>query len=467
MILVAGSAHLDVISKMSGDDKDVLDKRGVVGITVGGTAGNLAVNLAGMGAGVRFLTAMNDSAYSEIILTHFKNRGIEIAVLRDHNLPLAAFVAHIDDRGELVSAVSSMPVDRIRFPEQLIASVMTGVDALVVDCNLSPQGLLDLVEAANHRGLPVYIASVSEPKIVRARSVLASCRVEALFCNRIESERLLRDSGFENHVRAAASFGGAMVITDGPKDVIMAMDGAETRVSVTPVPVSGNTLGAGDMLVARTVMSRIQGHPFDLALSDGVRAASEILIKNNCNGASQDAFEEIISAARNQSTFDGLTGLLNRAALTDAAETMIAQARREGLSLAVMMFDVDHFKSVNDTWGHAAGDEVLRGISMATKSTLREGDVLGRWGGEEFVCVLMGADHDASILIGERIRSIIERTITSPRVVTVSGGISTLGSEDTFEALVKRADELLYESKKSGRNRVLVESSPGLSKDPS
>lgn len=172
----------------------------------------------------------------------------------------------------------------------------------------------------------------------------------------------------------------------------------------------------------------------------------------------------LIESLKHQAATDALTGLLNR-------DRFLAIARRalEGLrasdqpvSLRIAMIDIDHFKGINDTYGHAAGDEALRKVAAVLKSTLRESDVMARFGGEEFAVLFTGATDQSAVQACERARQACANAdirIWGNRVVhlTVSCGLSgTLGSGDSVDAGLRDADRALYAAKLAGRNRVGV-----------
>jgi len=171
------------------------------------------------------------------------------------------------------------------------------------------------------------------------------------------------------------------------------------------------------------------------------------------------AFRRERDVAQHLALHDGLTGVLNRRAAQARLEELFEQSQRGTLPLSVFFLDIDHFKSINDTYGHAAGDAVLTTVAKRIASQLRASDALGRWGGEEFVAVLPGAPPDIARATGERIRRAIEADpvhVDGQRIpVTVSVGIAMQGdaSKDSSE-LVQRADEALYRAKEKGRNRV-------------
>ena len=158
-------------------------------------------------------------------------------------------------------------------------------------------------------------------------------------------------------------------------------------------------------------------------------------------------------------TTDHLTGLLNRRAFLEGAEREIHRARRHGLPLALIMFDVDHFKRINDGHGHPAGDEVLRRIAAACRRLLRDEDLIGRLGGEEFAVALVQPPVQVAAAVAERLRQSIEAQAIEyggrPIPVTISLGIAQLGNGiDTVDQLISQVDARLYTAKREGRNRV-------------
>lgn len=166
---------------------------------------------------------------------------------------------------------------------------------------------------------------------------------------------------------------------------------------------------------------------------------------------------------RRMAETDSLTGAVNRRAFEDHLDYQLARAERKDRPLSMLMLDLDHFKKVNDVWGHPVGDKVLKAFAEICRANLRDNDVLARMGGEEFALLLPGANADAAGAVGERIRRMLEqarlethqdlRTTVSVGCATCSGGASTA------KALVAAADSALYEAKRAGRNR-LVQAKP-------
>lgn len=161
---------------------------------------------------------------------------------------------------------------------------------------------------------------------------------------------------------------------------------------------------------------------------------------------------------------DQLTGLYNRREFEDRFQNEFERARRYGMDLSVMMLDLDHFKEVNDTYGHAAGDDVLSAVGRVMKDSTRQVDIAGRYGGEEFTMVLPETDLDSTRELARRLKeSIAELEFQADDgttfQVTASIGVSEYHSTDeNHEDILKRADEALYRAKDRGRNRVVLAS---------
>ena len=157
---------------------------------------------------------------------------------------------------------------------------------------------------------------------------------------------------------------------------------------------------------------------------------------------------------------DELTGLFNRRFLLDLLERERSRAKRLGTTFSVCLFDLDHFKSINDTHGHAMGDEVLKRFARLGDSGLRAVDAFGRYGGEEFLLVLPDTGREGARASAERIRAAFEKAdvpqMPADRRLTVTVGIATARPNEEVEALLGRADAALYAGKAAGRNRVIA-----------
>ena len=157
---------------------------------------------------------------------------------------------------------------------------------------------------------------------------------------------------------------------------------------------------------------------------------------------------------------DSLTGLANRQALMERAKGEFSRARRYSRALSVIMIDIDHFKSINDKYGHAGGDEVLRQLGQQCQSRLRDSDFLGRIGGEEFALLLPDTPQDKATHVAERMREELSETsiMLNDDIklnITASFGVAAMNKDDPdFNTVLQRADAALYEAKHGGRNQV-------------
>lgn len=170
---------------------------------------------------------------------------------------------------------------------------------------------------------------------------------------------------------------------------------------------------------------------------------------------SRDAANRSAAAAMLLASTDVLTGLANRRGIVEHLDVTLADTDIGKTALSVILFDIDHFKAVNDRYGHDVGDEVLKRVASSANACLRHTDLIGRYGGEEFVIILPSTDAEVALQIAERVRARIEASwdARQPKV-TVSLGIASTRGEDAGDVVLKRADIALYEAKSAGRNRL-------------
>jgi diguanylate cyclase (GGDEF)-like protein len=272
-----------------------------------------------------------------------------------------------------------------------------------------------------------------------------------------------RQPASQQQPEADAEAGGAPEAEAAATRSPQAMIGAHIRQLVPFLPPIEGLLSGGG---AERSMLEIRGptcqglRDFQVSISPMLDVTSRLL------GAVvifQDVTErhELESHLRFLATTDALTGVANRRSLLRRAEHEFRRARRYGRPMALLLLDLDHFKKVNDTWGHFAGDEALKALCEVCLGSLRGSDMLGRLGGEEFAVLLPEAGIKDACGTGERIRHVVEqleidwhgRTIR----LTVSVGVATLEPTDPdIYALMRRADLALYTAKDVGRNRVVL-----------
>lgn len=205
-----------------------------------------------------------------------------------------------------------------------------------------------------------------------------------------------------------------------------------------------------------TFLSMIFGMSFVLA-SVNQHARNEV----EAHTLRLEKLVELYENASREAVTDQLTGLHNRRGFQELYKQIAAEARRYQHDLTLVLFDIDHFKRFNDTYGHAAGDAVIQAVAGALEETVRDSDVTGRWGGEEFIALLPQTNLQGGVILAERIRKAVEGlTIDNPEggllpPVTVSLGVAALAPDDQgLDTLTAKADQALYQAKQQGRNQV-------------
>ena len=220
----------------------------------------------------------------------------------------------------------------------------------------------------------------------------------------------------------------------------------DDKIGAFPLTSEGEITGC---IVARSTLDKLSTR--DISYLEQLTRQSAITI-NRAN-----AYAKILQYA----TLDALTGLNNRRQFEVRLKQEIATTKRQKNPLCAMMIDIDFFKKVNDTYGHASGDAVLRAVASVIKEHLRESDIPSRYGGEEFAVLLPYTHIDEAQIVGERLRKAVESTpvpIDKKNInVTISMGLAEFNPEETGEELFERADKALYEAKESGRNRVCID----------
>lgn len=453
---VAGSAHLDVLAKATGDN-ETIDRIGQVQIEIGGAACNLATNLAALGARPRLMTAMPEkSPYTGIITEHLRLNSVDVRLVHNAEMHTAVFSAHIGSNGEMISAISSMPVETAVFTVKQIRSAMEGCCCAILECNLSGETLNTFSQVAFELGIPIYVASVSEEKSLRLLNI--KYPIKGIFMNKREALYLSRKAFDTDSIAVIQNhFACSVIVTCGARGVEVLEHRTRKFIPSIEVNRNVNTLGAGDALMASVIFNH-QFHSKSIirSVQQAVIFAAEILSRHNCNSSKEHAIEHALNNLDRMATRDQMTGLLNRR----AAETILSEIHDATVgvntSYSVLMVDIDHFKRVNDTFGHDAGDEAIKSVANILQGTLRSNDSACRWGGEEFLCLLNDADEMSAGIVAERIRKTVSLCeIPTVGFVTVSIGLATLKASDlNANSVVKAADLGLYVAKNQGRNQV-------------
>jgi diguanylate cyclase (GGDEF)-like protein len=236
--------------------------------------------------------------------------------------------------------------------------------------------------------------------------------------------------------------------------------------------VKGFEVGAVDYIVkpfhGSELLARIRTHLDLKAYREKVEQINIQLNKEILNGikmqeeleASKAELEKMNRKLYEKATKDALTKLFNRRKMTDLIEYEYDRALRNKLPFSIIITDIDHFKKVNDTYGHDCGDVVLEEVSETLMAMIRKQDQVGRWGGEEFLLLLPETDTEGALILAEKIRAEIEKSCyycdQTKLKITMTFGISSFCDEKTDKTVMKEADLALYDGKNSGRNRCIT-----------
>lgn len=250
-------------------------------------------------------------------------------------------------------------------------------------------------------------------------------------------------------------------VTEAEKEILLALETAEKINSLTNISLIHERLveiykekqdyqaALGHFEAFHTTFKKIFNDKSDRRVKN-----LEILHQVEITRKQADIYKELAST-------DSLTNLVNRRSFMESAEIALQQAKSEKGQLAMIMIDIDHFKNVNDQYGHKAGDEVLAMVASRIKKSLRGGDIAGRYGGEEFIVLVPGASPDHCVNIAERIRKAVaqqpiqvDQAIVS---VTISLGLAYFDPDRALSltGLINRADQAMYRAKQQGRDRVV------------
>ena len=262
----------------------------------------------------------------------------------------------------------------------------------------------------------------------------------------------------ESHRRSVDTLLLVGGLTTGVLALVLSMLKVTHQRFVAPLSESARVLhamSAGDL---SHELPRLQAQD---EVAEVIKAIATLRQQSQARAELERERDKLIETLREQSTTDHLTGLANRRAFFDAAEAELARARRHGFPLVLMLLDVDHFKKVNDTVGHAGGDAALCTVATLLRQTTRQGDLSARLGGEEFVALLSHSSLEDGHRFAERVRLAIEAQAIDlphghgPLHVTVSIGLADSSTHGlTLETLLARADDAMYRAKRAGRNRT-------------
>jgi diguanylate cyclase len=277
-----------------------------------------------------------------------------------------------------------------------------------------------------------------------------------------EAARLLYARHLEsiNEVAASKASAGLQTILDGIEAASQATDAQVTAVKES---LDGHhaTLSQHPPASHHDLQHMVLAIAEDTRRASHTLAAFEVLLEST--NAEVALLRNELTQARKEAAVDALTGVLNRRGFDDAVDAALSQRHAGSSGLVLMMLDLDHFKRVNDSFGHVFGDRVLKAVAQVIKSSVKGRDLVARYGGEEFVVLLSGISMQAALSLANQVRE----SVASSRIrrsddvaigsVTVSIGLAEHRDGEPIELLIERADRALYRSKHEGRNQVRFE----------
>jgi diguanylate cyclase (GGDEF)-like protein len=325
-----------------------------------------------------------------------------------------------------------------------------------------------LADAANE----IAQGNLGERVEVRGKDEFANVGVAFNHMAEQLEQRLVELEAERNRVReATARFGEALMATHEPEQLIQVV----VESAVEAAGAAGGLVLGPDGELARAGDPDAGAERIAFPLRVGSTDFGSLVLSSDSFDAEQveaaaSLAAQVVVALDNarlhrlverQAMVDSLTGLANRRSLEETLRLELARAARFGDTVSVVLADLDKFKAVNDRFGHAAGDEVLKAFADALRETVRESDVAGRWGGEEFALVLSGTDAEGGARLAERARASFENmAVRMPDgtvlQVTASFGVASFPESHQLGDLLAAADSALYEAKREGRNRVVV-----------
>lgn len=428
-LTVIGSVHIDVFADTSFRVEDGLDLPGQFVLSVGGTAFNVCSALKALGASCFFISALKKgSLFTRLILQRLQQLGLSHHIVLKSDLPDSAFLA-LRVQGELLFAVTATCVDLV---DEEIKEVVreNSTAAAVVDCNLS-ECCLNYIAQIYPR---VYVCATSQVKAKKLLSITYKESVKAVFLNQAEAFQLV--NLFSMHLNDIIPT--HWFVTRGADGVtVVTPQGQHVDIPNPEFKNIESTSGAGDAFAAGVIyaLEHLGLTPVQ-ATEKGFEQVEKAL-------ASKFASVPYVDLARVDAALftDKLTGVYTR--------TLFEERKHMFKTGCVMLIDIDHFKKVNDTYGHQYGDQVLQKVARVVKSCIRASDEVYRYGGEEFVVILKGPLR-AAVDICNR----IQKEVQSKTSVTVTIGCASINGD--INVALKQADELLYHGKKAGRNRVVI-----------
>ena len=451
---VAGTVLLDVVSTIT-DNRDKRDSLGPTTINFGGVAYNVAVNLKRLNVTATLMTALNDTPISQMVINELDYNGIRLHLKKEKSLRDGIYSGHFLE-GEEVSSVWDNILEAYDFSEAFIRKGMKNASCAILSNCLSVTTLNRCIKMANELKIPVFVSGACLGESHKFLELKGN--MDCIFCNHLEFEAVASKAQNINTPKDfVTALKAPVVMTKSDQGVeVFTKEGQSYCFPVETVSVTGNTLGAGDLFMSATIKHYcFQGQKLKESVASSLEIAAKILDRVDANIGRQRALEENISDISRQAEKDKLTSLLNRNGLEKTIENLVQKQK----PFFFVLLDIDNFKSFNDTFGHDVGDKVLSKVGGALKDAIRTKDIVGRWGGEEFLSLIVTPSKETALKVAERMRAAVESLCLeeTEQKITISSGISSFDGHQKWGTSLKKADGALYEAKKQGRNQAVFE----------
>ncbi len=450
---IAGSALLDIVSTVT-NYRHIEDNIGTTTLNFGGVAYNVAVNLRKMNVPTVLCTAMNDSPITQMILNELTNQNVRTYVKIDKNLPDAIYNGTFY-KGKEISSVWVNTVEKIKFSEAFIKKGLDNAVCMLITSCLSVESMNTFIKIANKQGIPVFVGGASLMEVEKIKDIKG--KVDYFFLN--DNEMNLLTKKIKNAscwLDVAKIKQSSFIVTKGADGVELYTPNGQIKIYKTEkIEVRGNSLGAGDLFMSVTINEMFfNGRNLCNSIKYAMKESVNILNRDDANIGTHKPLSANIQMVTDKAHHDKLTGALNR----NGIERYLTAPNIIHTKLHMLVIDADFFKKINDTYGHNIGDEALVSIVRVIQEIMRKNDIVARFGGEEFICLLKNMTNKQAFNIAERIRkSISNKKHTSKNInISVSIGLCKWQKDDTLDSVLKRADNALYKAKDTGRNVVIT-----------
>lgn len=448
---VSGTPVIDVVATIQEFNPPV-DHKGAVSIEFGGCAYNVAIDLQELGTSTTLFGVMNASPFSRLCANQLHSCDVKTQIKEVDDLPSSVY-AGVYNKGAQTTAVTSMPLDHVEFDLDDYKESMSGSSCAIMSCEYGVKSISGMVEYANEINIPVFLAADSSNQILKVPEIKG--HFGYCFTDDRKMEQLAEGLYQTNNWSYVADKLDTTFLVSMGKKGIAIVTGTDRRVLTTDsIAVTGNTLGINHLLLSCIIHYHVFNDcDIDASIELAFGHLDEILQRQHGNLGKNESIQENMQEVINSAHKDQLTKVFNRHGLEDVYACLDTTKSDYYISIV----DIDHFKAVNDNFGHDAGDTVLVKVAQRLSETLRDSDILGRWGGEEFVLIVKAKTLEDAVSSVDRSRLGIE-ALSIPEIngsITISGGVAGIRKNQTIEEAIKDADKYLYTAKKEGRNKVL------------